>query len=273
MITVALALLSMAGATLVPVYVALYLFTNLKVQTRYLAALGLGLAVWFFFDTFNDANQLDVNQQFTGGLAHVAHVLIFMAGITMLAIFDYFVISKPSDHNSSQNSQQPYVKSLVLIPIAIALVMGIHSAAEGIAFGGEAAAVGTGTIVNAFGNSLALISYPVHKFSEATIIACAYAVYVKRTIAMKKWWHLPVIGLLFGGTSVIGTAAGYFVHPDVTFYYAFGVTAGLYAIIRLSEAVNLRFKVGENAPSYLGWKVFVAIMIGFFMLYFAGLLH
>ena len=31
------------------------------------APLGIGDALWFFFDTFNDADQLDVNQQFTGG--------------------------------------------------------------------------------------------------------------------------------------------------------------------------------------------------------------
>ena len=273
MIGYAFAVLTIAGATLIPVYFSLYLFTNLRINTRYLAALGLGLAIWFFFDTFNDANQLDVNEQFSGGIPHLAHIFIFWAGIATLAIFDYFVLSKPYNSQSENNSVPPYMKSLILIPTAIAFVMGIHSGAEGLAFGGGASAVTTQTIVNAFGDTLALISYPVHKFAEAGIIGCTYAIYVKWTDAQKKWWHIPLLGLLFGGTSVIGTAVGYYFHPDVTFYYAFGVTGGIYAIMRLAEALNIRFKVGETAPTYLGWKIFLMLMAGFFILYFAGSLH
>lgn len=273
MIGYALAVAAIAGATLIPAFLSLYFFTNLKIQTRYLAALGFGLAIWFFFDTFDDAIQLDVNEQFSGGIPHLAHILIFCAGITILAIFDYFVISKPYDPDSLPSVKPPYWKSLILLPIAIALVMGIHSAAEGLAFGGGASAVTTQSIFNAFGNLLSLVSFPVHKFCEAGIVACAYAVYVKRTGAPKRAWHIPVLGLLFGGTTVLGAAVGYYFHPDVTYYYAFGVTAGIYAIIRLAEAINPRFKVGETAPAFLGWKVFLAIAIGFFMLYFAGSLH
>ena len=273
MIGYAFAVAAIAGATLVPVYIALYLFTNLKIQTRYLAATGLGLAIWFFFDTFNDADQLDVNQQFTGGVPHLAHILIFCAGIAILAIFDYFVLSSPYDPQSVPNSQPPYLKSLVLLPIAIALVMGIHSAAEGVAFGGASSAATTQTIFNAFGNLLALISFPVHKFCEAGIVACAYAIYVKRTEVTKKAWHIPVLGLLFGGTTIVGTAVGYYIHPDITYLYAFGVTAGIYAIIRLAEGLSPRFMVGVNAPAFLGWKIFFALVVGFFLLYFAGTLH
>ncbi len=273
MISYAFAVVAIAGASLIPAYVSLYAFTNLKIQTRYLAAIGLGLAIWFFFDTFNDADQLDVNQQFTGGVPHIAHIFIFCAGIAILAIFDYFVLSKPYDQETAPNIQPPYWKSLVLLPIAIAFVMGIHSAAEGLAFGGGASAATTQTIYDAFGNLLALISFPVHKFCEAGIVACAYAIYVKRTEAVKRVWHIPVLGLLFGGTTVVGTAVGYYFHPDITYLYAFGVTSGIYAIIRLAEAISPRFKVGVNAPAFLGWKIFFALLIGFFLLYFAGTLH
>lgn len=275
MISYALAVLSIAGATLIPTYLALYLITNLKIPTRYLGALGLGLAIWFFFDTFNDAIQLDVNQAFTGGLDHVAHVFVFWGGIATLAVFDYFVVRKPGvplpQNGTSSNIVTKY---LVLIPIATAFVMGIHSMGEGWDFGGASGLAQTQTITNAFGNLSALASYPMHKFFESTIVACVYTIYVKRSNAVKKAWHLPLLGLLFGGTSVIGTALGYY-NPtvDTSYFYAFGVTSAFYAVLRLSESISLNFKIGDNAPSYLGWKIFLTVMIGFFLLYFAALFH
>ncbi|MDG6904163.1 MAG: hypothetical protein JRN20_00085 [Nitrososphaerota archaeon] len=275
MISYSLAVFSIAGATLIPTFLALYLITNLKIPTRYLGALGLGLALWFFFDTFNDAIQLDVNQAFTGGLDHVAHVFVFWAGIATLAVFDYFAVRKPNlplPQNGTVADNA--TKCLVLVPIGIAFVMGIHSLGEGWDFGGASGLAQTETITNAFGNLSALASYPMHKFLESIVVACAYAIYVERSGAVKKWWHLLMLGLLFGGTSVVGTALGYY-NPavDTTYFFAFGVTSAFYAILRLSESISLNFKIGENAPSYLGWKIFFTVMIGFFLLYFAALFH
>lgn len=275
MISFSIAIFSIAGATLIPTYLALYLISNLKLPTRYLGALGLGLVIWFFFDTFNDAIQLDVNQAFTGGIDHLAHVLAFWAGIATLAIFDYFIVRKPNSPTiTGSTSPDIVIKNLVLIPIAIAFVMGIHSLGEGWEFGGAASFAHTQTLANAFGNILALASYPMHKFLESTIIASTYAIYVKRSQAPKRSWHLPLIGLLFGGTSIIGTALGYYnTWVDTSYFFAFGVTSAFYAILRLSESIGLNFKLVDNAPGYLGWKVFLPLMIGFFLLYFAALFH
>jgi hypothetical protein len=278
-----------AATTLIPAYIALYLFPNLKtVPTRYLAALGLGLVFWFWTDTIGDATYLDVNSavypfSLFGGLYHFLVIIAFILGIAALAIFDYFAtpthfsyeatLSEAAKGSTSINYTG---KALILVPIAIAAVMGIHGLGEGWDFGGTASGVsGSTDIVSAFGGYSPIASYPIHKFLEASIIAIAYTIYVERSeMAKKSNWQIPVLGLLFGLTSVIGSAVGYFVSFDTVFFYAFGVTAAIYAAIRLAGPLVLGTR-GVNAiiPSYLGGKTFLFIGIGFFLLYSAALLH
>ena len=273
MIGYALTVLGILGATLIPVYIALYLVTNLKpVATRYLAASGIGLSFWFFFDTMGDAGQLDVNQSFTGGAAHIGVVLAFVAGVTALALFDHYAVLAPGSAKTVNGNT--HSKTLFLIPAAVAAVMGIHGLGEGWDFGSAAAVVQGSTLTDAFGGISPLASYPLHKFLEASIIAVVYAAFVGRTdVSTKARWHIPVLGLLFGLTSVIGTSIGYYVSFDTTYFYAFGVTAALYAALRLSEATHAGFKIGERNPSYLGGKLFISLLIGFFLLYGAALFH
>ena len=85
---------------------------------------------------------------------------------------------------------------------------------------------------------------------------------------------MPVLGLLFGLTSVIGSIVGYFVAFNTVFFYAFGVTSGIYAAIRLAGPLISNTKGSYGLiPSYLGAKTFLFVGIGFFLLYSAALLH
>jgi hypothetical protein len=154
--------------------------------------------------------------------------------------------------------------------------MGIHGLGEAWDFAGVAAGVsGTTDIVTAFGGWNPIVSYPIHKFLEATIISIVYTIYVERCgMARKTDWQLPVLGLLFGLTSLIGSIVGYFVPFDTTYFFAFGVTSGIYAAIRLAGALTSNAKDCFGiVPSYLGAKVFLFVGIGFFLLYSAALLH
>ena len=72
---------------------------------------------------------------------------------------------------------------------------------------------------------------------------------------------------------MIGASIGYYLSFDTTFFYAFGVTSAMYAVLRLVEAIQPAFKVGQNNPAYLGGRIFLALAIGFFLLYLAALLH
>ena len=256
--------------------IALYLVINLKfVHTRYIAAAGLGLTLFFLFDTMNDAIQLDVNEGFTGGLPHAAHVLVFIGGFIALAIFDHFAVRRPNNSSTLQmDGRVSNPKSLFLIPAAVAAVMGVHSLAESWAFGSTA--FYASNLVTAYGGLLVLTSYPLHKLFEASIIAALYTAYVKRSDSAKAWWHLPLLLLLFGVPTMIGVSIGYRLYDspfDITYFYAFGVTSAFYAVLRLVEPISLKFRIGENAPTYLNWKVFLSILIGFMLLYTAGLFH
>jgi hypothetical protein len=276
------------GATLIPAYLGLYLVSNLRsVRLRYIAAAGVGLTFWFFFDTMGDAVALDENYSvyppsLFGGLSHFALVGAFAAGVATLAVLD-FVAVRHLRGGRAESSGGGFggARYLFLIPAAIALVMGIHGLGEGwdassavsSATSGNSSFLGA--MIQAFGSVPAVASYPIHKFLEASIIAAAYAAYVSMSGGATKarWWHIPLLGLLFGGPSVVGASIGYFVSFDTSYFFAFGVTAALYATLRLVEATREDFKVGVNAPSFLGGKVFVALAVGFYLLYTAALLH
>ena len=289
-----LAIGSIAVGTLIPAYIALYLFPNLNsVPTRHLAALGLGLTFWFWTDTIGDATYLDVNAaawppEAFGGLYHFAVIFAFILGIAALAVLDHLVVPSPSPYESvpspaatSQVSTKSVASSFVagalfFVPVAVAAVMGIHGLGEGWDFAGVAAGVsGSTDIVTAFGGWNPVVSYTLHKFFEASIISIVYTIYVRRnSVAKKARWQLPVLGLLFGLTSVIGSVVGYLVPLDTTFFYAFGVTSGFYAAIRLAGPLIVNTKgTAGTLPSHLGAKTFVFLGIGFFLLYFAALLH
>ena len=277
MVDFATSIIGIAGATLIPVYISLYLITNLKfINIRYIAAAAVGLAFWFFSDTINDATYLDVNSSFGGGLPHVGLVFAFVLGVVTLALFDHIAVpnSKVADdlRQTGNKGSSRYAKLLFLIPAAIAVVSGIHGLGEGSAFGAGAFSTGSQSLVDAFGGLSAIASYPLHKFLEAGIIAGIYSAYVERNnLGSRAKWHLPVLGLLFGLPSIIGAILGYNFVFDPTYFYAFGVTAALYAVLRAVEALSPKFR--ETIPSYLGGKVFLALLIGILLLYGAALFH
>jgi hypothetical protein len=212
-------------------------------------------------------------------------IFAFILGIAALAVFDYLAVGSPTSYEAVPTTSQVSAKgvfsgfvtgALFFVPVAVAAVMGIHGLGEGWDFAGVAVGVsGSTDIVTAFGGWNPVVSYPLHKFFEASIISIVYTIYVQRnSIAKKAAWQLPVLGLLFGLTSVIGSMIGYFVPLDTTFFYAFGVTSGFYAAIRLAGPLIANTKgTAGTLPSYLGAKTFVFLAIGFFLLYFAALLH
>jgi hypothetical protein len=292
MISEEIAVLGIFGATLIPVFASLLLifFLSSFVHIRYIAAIGLGVTFWFFIDTMGDAAYLDVNSSIAsfGGLPHFGVIAAFILGIIALALFDHFAvpttrsqqyaaIRQKMTNGGTPLSLPPYYNSLFLIPAGVAAVMGIHGLGEGWDFGAAASGASATSLLDAFGGIYPLISYPLHKFFEAAIIAAAYSAYVARPkpglSSTTLLWQIPVLGLLFGLPSVIGSAVGYSVSFDTTYFFAFGVTSALYAVIRLVEPLSLKFRVGDNSPAYLGGRVFLVVAIGFFLLYTAALFH
>ncbi len=277
MISYAITVAGILVATLVPVYVSLYLFSSLKGSVaRYASMFAVGLVFWFFFDTMGDAAQLDVNQAINafGGYTHVAVISAFLAGIAALGIFDHFAVPRLED----QGDPKPNLGSrntrglLFLIPAGVAGVMGIHGLGEGWDFGTAASQAPTQSLTDAFGGIYPLSSYPLHKFLEAAIIGVLYLCFAGTNIELVRRWHLPLLGALFGLPAVIGASIGYFVSLDTTYFFAFGVTAALYATVRLVESTTLGHQE-KVAPRFLGARMFLAMTVGFFFLYTAALFH
>lgn len=266
---------SLALATFIPAYLVLYLVPALRPGGRYLAALGVGLAFWYFFDTMGDAASLGENNSLYppylfGGLPHLVLIGAFVAGVVVLSVFDQISVPRPGS--------MPDRRSLFLIPAAVALVMGVHGLGEG---WGAASAVSSApsagsdfqALVQAFGSFPALVSYPIHKFLEAGVVAVLYAVYVKGTEGRSSWWEVPLLGVLFAGPSALGAAFGYYFSLDTTYFFAFGATAALYAALRLAEPMARDSESGPMVPAHFGPKVLLAVAIGMLLLYFAALLH
>lgn len=265
-------------ATLLPAFAALYIVSLQRtVPVRYLAAAAVGIAFWFFFDTMGDAGSLEENNSLYplslfGGAQHIILILSFVAGVAVLAAFDSYTLRAGK---GSAGAPVPSSRPLFLIPFALALVMGIHTLGEGWDAASAAYAPASTTsiyqaMIQAFGNVSALASYPIHKFLEATIIGVAYAAYVR---GAGRWWDIPVLGLLFAGPSAIGVLLGYTLSFDTSYLFAFGVSAAIYAVIRLVEPMAPGFRAGVTPPNELGTKAFVALTVGFLLLYTAALLH
>ena len=85
-------------ATFVPIYVGMFLLIALsnvtRVDTRYLSAYALGLLFWFFFDTLNDAVQLDVNQGYSFDFNHIGLVTLFIIGFLLFTLLGGVLSSK-----------------------------------------------------------------------------------------------------------------------------------------------------------------------------------
>lgn len=281
MIDYATTVVSIFLATLIPTYAALYLVSGLKrIPSRYLAAGAAGITLWFFYDTMGDAVSLhadDAPTLISQGMGYIlfAIVIAAIAGIATSAIFDHFAVRPRAQ--ATQSSPSPIgvgSRTIYLIPVAIAAVMGIHSLGEGWGFASTAASASSGSLVDTFGTLAALISYPIHKFLEAVIFAAVYTIYIGRSnVVARRNWHIPVLGIFFWLPSVIGASLGYYISTDTSYLYAFGVTSAFYAMLRLIEPISDKFTSGGGTPSFLGTRLFLGMTIGFLALYGAALLH
>jgi predicted Na+-dependent transporter len=85
-------------ATFVPIYAGMFLLIALnnvaRVDTRYLSGYALGVLFWFFFDTLNDAAQLDVNQGYTFDFNHIGLVTLFIIGFLMFTLLGGMLSSR-----------------------------------------------------------------------------------------------------------------------------------------------------------------------------------
>lgn len=290
--------------TLLPVYLALFLATLIgkrissNQSMRYFTALGLGILLFFFVDVTLDSTELGVNSGLSGGVAQGGLLLSFAAGALVLTITDYYLCSAASlkgdlRASSTSGSEAESSKSsrravMFLIPALMALGLGIHGAGEGSSFAYVAAFTSSTSLTDAFGGYGPVISYVLHKFLEATVIGSAYFAYVifgevrtvehtpsLRAAVRRRLFEVITLGLLICIPTILGTAIGYFQPVDPIYFYAFASGATIYSILRLASPTL--GPVFDSKNSFLFSRsnvlLIILILIGFFLLYFAALLH
>jgi hypothetical protein len=258
-------------ATFIPIYVgmvcATLLQTKLRFDIRYLSAFALGLMFWFFFDTLNDAVQLDVNEGFSFSGSHVALFVIFVFGFLVIALPSTYYISRSTDVN-------PGYLAAFIGAIIVAVGMGFHGVGEGLEFGGLSAGTEAATVLDAIGGMSGGVSYVIHKFLEAIIVTAIFlGIWLSERSSPKGLFSkIAVLGFAFGLPSAIGEVIGYFAEVNAAYFFALGGGAAL--AVGLLIALPMFRSAEPPGLKYGQWLwTMVAVLLGFICLYGAALFH
>ena len=254
------------GSTLIPALIGLLVITwaNRRVDARYLSAFAFGIFLWFFIDTIRGAATLDVNSGFSGGIAQIGVVALFLIGLLVFVGIDR--------NRGIFSTESAVGKYGMLIPILVAVAVGIHGLGEGAAFGGTAYSTLSTSLLDAFGGLTAGVAYVLHKGLEPMMIGACYRLYTKRQATGITNWtsDLLLLSITFALPSLIGAASGYFINYDTSYFFALGTGTSIYAAMRLAGPL---FNVREATLSGYPIKIAVALLVGFIAIYIAALFH
>ena len=260
------------GATIlsfiVPAFAGLLVISAVAKRLKgiYLAAFGVGIYLWFFSDTISDAAYLSVDSGFTGGAWHFLVWLVFGIGLVTLFGSDRSLFSKSSEAASSS----------LMVPILLAIAIGIHGFGEGAAIGATAATAPGGDLLDAFGGASAGLAFVLHKALEPVMVGVAYWVYArdraKGFSATIK--DISLLAVVFSLPGIVGSAVAYYlvqVYPNADFSYVFalGLGTSIYALARLTRPLF----TAEGTSGSDSLKVGLMLLLGFTCLYLAALLH
>ncbi len=245
--------LSAIVATFVPLFVGLFLPPLIagrsQGRVKMLMAISSGIIFWFFLDIMNDAVLLDVNQGFGGGIAQLMLVLVFAAGFLLLFGLELVPRSSRIRRSVSEGSIS------IVVALLVALAIGFHALGEGIEIGSLLPT--TSNLIDTIGGLTPGIAYVLHKVLEGFVIG-TFAAFLKSTPL-----RTATLGLIAGTPTAIGMALALLGPINSTFFFALGGAGALYIEYRLIPNFIQKKDVG----------IYFAILLGFFLMYFASLLH
>jgi hypothetical protein len=254
------------AATLAPAFVGLLLIVlaGMKLQARYLAAFAFGILFWFFVDTVKEATSLGVDSGFSGGVAQVA-----LVGLFILGVISFF----SNDRNRNIFSPELAIgKYGMAIPLLVAVALGVHGLGEGAAFGGTAAITKSTSLLDAFGGISGGVAYVLHKALEPMIVGacyCAYSIqHARNTTGRLR--DVTMLSIVFAVPSLVGAATGYYLTYDGSYFYALGTGTAIYATVRLLGPL---FNKANATGSRESVTMAMLITLGFLTIYFAALFH
>jgi zinc transporter ZupT len=258
------------AATFIPLYAGLFAPKLVKQSATsaitLLAAGSAGIIFWFFLDVMNDAALLDVNQPFNQGfvrsVTHVILALLFAVGVGVLFGLEKAFSNRAYPRLPNGLTQTTKVQTSVSVGITFAVAavaalgIGFHALGEGIAIGSSLPS--SSSILAAIGGPSAGIAYVLHKLLEGFVVG------VFGLLAVASSRKIGILGLISGIPTVIGFFVGIPGIVEPTYFFALGGAGALYVELKLIP----RFATGE-----LKYVSILPVLLGFYAMYGAGLLH
>jgi hypothetical protein len=246
-------------SSLAGLLVALFLGKYLKLG--YFLAFSLGVLSWVFVDVIGDSGNLDVNASFSGGWEQVIIVTLFALGLVGFVSLDRSTFSPEAAPSGS-----------FVIPLLIAIAIGLHGLGEGSAFADVAATTPVTSLITAFGGEASGAAYVLHKFLESMVIGACWLMYVggRPVGVQRRVLDASLLTLAFTLPSIFAMGIGYYVTLDASYFYALGTGAILYVILKLAGPLfTTQRSQGPNGSLKTGaW-----LLAGLLCVYLAALLH
>lgn len=142
------------------------------------------------------------------------------------------------------------------LALLIAVGIGLHNFAEGLAIGQSAA---SGDLALAW---LLVIGFALHNATEGFGVVAPMAGQrgADGQVLRPSWGFLAVLGLIAGGPTVVGTLVGHTFSSEIMSVIFLTLAAGsiLYVIMQLLKVASTAKK-----PEMLAWGIFIGLMAGF----------
>ena len=227
-----------------------------------LSATATGILVFLFWDVLTHAwEPIDtaLGHDQIGEAAGNGAVLAITLGASLLGLV-YFDQAAARRQTGTQRAPGPGAASLdELAPatlrgsagrlaLMIAIGIGLHNFAEGLAIGNSAAAGELSLAV------LLVIGFGLHNATEG------FGIVAPLTGNRPSWGHLALLGLIGGGPTFLGTLVGQSFVNDTMSIAFLGLAAGsiLYVVIELLAVAR-----NANLKTVTTWGVFLGLVLGF----------
>ncbi|WOQ18611.1 ZIP family metal transporter [Raineyella sp. W15-4] len=233
-------------------------------RTRvWLNALAIGILLFLFWDVLTHAwEPVDKALSDRDLAAAVGPAVVFAAGLVIgllgLVYFDRWIAARstgrrPDGPGAATAGVTPVARmasSAATLSLMIAVGIGLHNFAEGLAIGGSAASGATDLAI------LLVVGFAIHNGTEGFGIVAPMAAESVRP----SWGYLGLLGLIGGGPTFLGTVVGQRFSNDLVSVAFLTLAAGsiLYVVIELL-AVARRQKLKLITT----WGIVAGVFLGF----------